>query len=124
MKLSPFPWKRWADRLRGDASAPPFAKNAARRTWRHAGDFLLAVLTQSRRAFRPLMAPLGASCFLVFAIPERPFAQTRSLIGGHLVSSTVGLTMLAIAGPEGWGDSKLDFAPLSRGRLFVPGQQL
>jgi len=90
MKLSPFPWKRWADRLRGDASAPPFAKNAARRTWRHAGDFLLAVLTQSRRAFRPLMAPLGASCFLVFAVPERPFAQTRSLIGGHLVSSTVG----------------------------------
>lgn len=26
MKLSPFPWKRWADRLRGDANAPPFAK--------------------------------------------------------------------------------------------------
>lgn len=62
---------------------------------------LLAALTIDA-GIPALMAPLGASCFLVFAVPESPFAQPRSVVGGHLVSSTVGLAILAIAGPEAW----------------------
>jgi CBS-domain-containing membrane protein len=49
-----------------------------------------------------LMAPFGASCFLVFAAPESPFAQPRNVIGGHLVSTAVGLLLLTLVGPEGW----------------------
>ncbi len=104
MKLSLFRWRFWADRLRGGASAPP---RASLRETLFAGlggmlaISLLAALTINA-GIPALMAPLGASCFLVFAVPESPFAQPRSLIGGHLVSSAVGLTVLAIAGPEGW----------------------
>jgi CBS-domain-containing membrane protein len=104
MKLPPFCRQFWADRLRGGASAPP---RASLREILLAGIggmlaiSLLALLTIGA-GIPALMAPLGASCFLVFAVPESPFAQPRSLIGGHLVSSAVGLVVLAIAGPEGW----------------------
>lgn len=49
-----------------------------------------------------LMAPLGASCFLAFAVPESPFAQPRNIIGGHLVSTLVGLLVLTTLGAEWW----------------------
>lgn len=104
MKPSPFRRTFWADRLRGGASAPP---RAALRETLLAGlggmlaISLLAALTIDA-GIPALMAPLGASCFLVFAVPESPFAQPRSVVGGHLVSSTVGLAILAIAGPEAW----------------------
>ena len=45
-----------------------------------------------------LVAPFGASCVLVFALPLSPLAQPRNLIGGHLISSTVGVVILAALG--------------------------
>ncbi|WP_028465020.1 HPP family protein [Nisaea denitrificans] len=47
-----------------------------------------------------MMAPFGASCFLAFALPQCPLAQPRNIVFGHLVSSLVGLAVLAILGPE------------------------
>jgi len=41
-----------------------------------------------------LMAPFGASCVLLFLLPNSPLSQTKSVIGGHLLSSTVGLLMV------------------------------
>jgi len=38
-----------------------------------------------------LLASLGGSCVILFAIPENVMAQPRSFIGGHLVGTTVGL---------------------------------
>lgn len=49
-----------------------------------------------------LMAPFGASCVLAFGLPDSPLAQPRSLIGGHLVSSLVGLLLLHTLGPSWW----------------------
>lgn len=49
-----------------------------------------------------LMAPLGASCFLAFAVPESPLAQPRHIIGGHLVASFVGLAVLVSCGDVWW----------------------
>jgi CBS-domain-containing membrane protein len=49
-----------------------------------------------------LMAPFGASCVLVFGLPDSPLAQPRSLIGGHLVASLVGLLVLHTLGPSWW----------------------
>lgn len=40
-----------------------------------------------------LVAPLGASAVLVFAVPASPLAQPWSVIGGNLISATLGLGM-------------------------------
>lgn len=58
---------------------------------------ILAFLTQA--VDKPLLiAPFGASCVLLFAIPQSPLARPRSVIGGHLVSSFVGLAVLTVVG--------------------------
>lgn len=59
--------------------------------------FLLAELSALSGAML-LIAPFGASCVLVFALPASPLAQPRNVIGGHLVSATVGLAALALLG--------------------------
>ena len=48
-----------------------------------------------------LMAPFGASCFLAFAVPESPLAQPRNIVLGHLISTAIGLIVLALLG-GGW----------------------
>ena len=48
-----------------------------------------------------LMAPFGASCVLVFGLPDSPLAQPRAVIGGHLVATAVGLVAGAWLG-QGW----------------------
>lgn len=39
-----------------------------------------------------LVAPIGASAVLVFAVPASPLAQPWSVIGGNVVSALVGVT--------------------------------
>ncbi|TXH36232.1 MAG: HPP family protein [Rhodospirillaceae bacterium] len=39
-----------------------------------------------------LIAPMGASAVLLFAVPASPLAQPWSIIGGNLVSATIGVT--------------------------------
>jgi CBS domain-containing membrane protein len=41
-----------------------------------------------------LIAPMGASAVLLFALPASPLAQPWSVIGGHLVAALVGVTTL------------------------------
>ncbi|MDD9271688.1 HPP family protein [Paenibacillus sp. GCM10023248] len=48
------------------------------------------------------MAPFGASCVIAFALPHSPLAQPRSLIGGHVLSTLVGLLALAAFGVHAW----------------------
>lgn len=38
-----------------------------------------------------IMAPFGASCVILFTLPESPLAQPRNVIGGHIVTAFVGL---------------------------------
>ncbi|HEY0886284.1 MAG TPA: HPP family protein [Ramlibacter sp.] len=52
------------------------------------------------------MAPFGASCVLAFGLPESPLAQPRSIIGGHLVATLVGLLVLHVVG-NGWAAAAL-----------------
>ncbi|MCW3478137.1 HPP family protein [Neisseriaceae bacterium JH1-16] len=49
-----------------------------------------------------LMAPFGASCVLVFGLPDSPLAQPRSIIGGHLIATLVGLVVLHTLGDAWW----------------------
>lgn len=47
------------------------------------------------------MAPFGATCVLAFGLPDSPLAQPRHIIGGHMVSTLVGLLALWLIG-DGW----------------------
>jgi CBS-domain-containing membrane protein len=49
-----------------------------------------------------LIAPFGASCVLLFAAPDSPFAQPRNLIFGHLLTASVGMAMLWLFGNGIW----------------------
>lgn len=40
-----------------------------------------------------LVAPIGASAVLVFAVPASPLAQPRSVLGGNIISAFVGITV-------------------------------
>ncbi|MGO5000193.1 HPP family protein [Oceanisphaera sp. W20_SRM_FM3] len=63
------------------------------------GILTICILSQST-GVPWLMAPFGATCVLLFAVPTSPLAQPRNVIGGHLISATVGLIAL-----YGFGDS-------------------
>jgi CBS-domain-containing membrane protein len=46
--------------------------------------------------------PFATSIVLVIGSPEAEPAQPRALIGGHLVSTLVGLVVLHLTGPHAW----------------------
>ncbi len=45
-----------------------------------------------------LMASFGASCVLVFGVPNSPLAQPRNVLGGHFVSALAGVTCQIVLG--------------------------
>ena len=47
-----------------------------------------------------LMAPFGATCVLAFGVPNSPLAQPRNIIGGHILSTLVGIGCLLLLGNE------------------------
>lgn len=49
-----------------------------------------------------LMASFGASCVLAFGLPDSPLAQPRNIVGGHLVSTLIGLVVLHTLGNSWW----------------------
>ncbi|MGE7767152.1 HPP family protein [Peribacillus sp. NPDC096540] len=49
-----------------------------------------------------LMAPFGASCVLAFGVWNAPLSQPRNIIGGHFVSTFVGLATYHLFGDEPW----------------------
>ena len=57
----------------------------------------------SAAAHTPLFViPFATSIVLVIGSPEAEPAQPRALIGGHVVSTLVGLVVLQTAGPNAW----------------------
>lgn len=49
-----------------------------------------------------LLGSFGSTAVIVFAFPDIHFAQPRSVIGGHIICSGVGLAALALCGPTWW----------------------
>lgn len=49
-----------------------------------------------------ILGSFGASCLLMFAYPQSPFAQPRNVIGGHFVASLTGLVLMAWLGVSWW----------------------
>lgn len=49
-----------------------------------------------------LMAPFGATCVLLFSVPNSPLSQPPNVIGGHIVSTAIGLLLHALLPVEWW----------------------
>jgi len=49
-----------------------------------------------------LMAPFGATCVLIFSLPASPLSQPANVIGGHLISTAIGLTLHTLLPLDWW----------------------
>ncbi|AHF92629.1 membrane protein [Opitutaceae bacterium TAV5] len=49
-----------------------------------------------------LLGSFGASALLLFALPEAPLSQPRSVVLGHLSASVIALVCLICFGPQWW----------------------
>lgn len=49
-----------------------------------------------------LMAPFGATCVLLFSVPNSPLSQPANVIGGHIVSTSIGLLLHGFLPTEWW----------------------
>ncbi len=97
--------KNYLNKLKGDnAKLPPLAKLDVI-IWSGIGGILgigmIGYLTHISNIII-IMAPFGATCVLAFAIPESPLAQPRNIIGGHLISTFIGLVCLYLLGNSWW----------------------
>jgi CBS-domain-containing membrane protein len=52
-----------------------------------------------------VLGSFGASCVLIFGFPDVPFSQPRNVIGGHFLSSLIGLLCLILFGATWWSVS-------------------
>lgn len=43
-----------------------------------------------------VIAPFGASCVLLFAVPAAPLSQPANVVGGHMLAALAGLIVLAL----------------------------
>ena len=50
-----------------------------------------------------LIAPFGATCVIAFGLPDSPVAQPRNIVGGHFISTLIGLIFLWLGEPVWWG---------------------
>jgi CBS-domain-containing membrane protein len=65
-----------------------------------------------------IVAPLGASCVLLFGYPASPLAQPRNIVLGNLIGGLVGVSLTGLAGQ---GPAVL---ALAVGLTILLGQQL
>jgi CBS-domain-containing membrane protein len=96
--------KHYFLKMRGSAKSPtrPAFKQII---WSWFGGLLgIAVIAYlSVLIDKPLVIPsFGASCVLAFGISDSPLAQPRNIIGGHFVSTLVGLTFFMTLGSSWW----------------------
>jgi len=62
----------------------------------------LMELLSGHAAFPLMFVPFATSIVLVMGTPEAAPAQPRALVGGHLVSTAVGLLTLSVTGASPW----------------------
>jgi len=56
--------------------------------------FITAAILGKSIALPIIVAPIGASAVLIFAVPASPLAQPWSIIGGNVISALVGITVM------------------------------
>jgi CBS-domain-containing membrane protein len=63
---------------------------------------ILYALTEDLKLVTCFMAPLAATCALVFGLPTSPVSQPRNVIGGHMLSALVGLVVFSVLDQDTW----------------------
>lgn len=94
--------------MRGDgASPPPRSSLAAIGATVLATSAVIAGLSYltSEAGVLLLLGSFAASALIVFAYPDSPFAQPRSVIFGHLVGSTCGLVVAGLLPGHWWASA-------------------
>lgn len=74
-------------------------------------------------AFPLMFIPFGTSIVLVMGSPDAAPARPRALIGGHLISTLVGLIVVKLAGPAPWAAALavgLSIVAMHLSRTFHP----
>jgi len=83
----------------------------------------LMQLLSDHAAFPLMFVPFATSIVLVMGTPDAEPAQPRALVGGHLISTLVGMLMLSITGPSPWAAALavgLAMAVMHATRTFHP----
>jgi CBS-domain-containing membrane protein len=86
-------------KMRGDSGpVPPRAPWRAIGLGALGGIIAIAVVAGLTEATDELLVlgSFGASCVLVFGVPDSPFSQPRNVVAGHVLSTLVGLVFLEI----------------------------
>jgi CBS-domain-containing membrane protein len=90
----------WRDRFRGGRGDAPARRPAPEVLWSWVGAFLgiLAIVWPSTQMLPGtesifLIGSFGASAVLVYGVPLADLAQPRNVLGGHVVSAAVGVTV-------------------------------
>lgn len=96
--------KRYFAKMRGGGGAPP-APKSAEIVFSFAGSCaalwligMLHALSMDIAGLPLIMAPFGASSVLVFGAFRSPLAQPRNVIGGHVLSALIGVTVYQFLG--------------------------
>jgi CBS-domain-containing membrane protein len=92
-------------KLQGDHATLPAAFNtkAVLLAWLGAFIAIAAVaLLSNQLSYLLILGSFGASCVILFAYPDVPFAQPRNVIFGHFLSALVGLIFISFFGVAWW----------------------
>lgn len=93
------------EKLQGEHAAlpPAFSSKAVGLAWLGAFVAIAAIAIMTTRLEHMLiLGSFGASCVILFAYPDTPFAQPRNTVGGHFLSSLVGLAVVSLLGVTWW----------------------
>lgn len=92
--------KKFLRRMRGGERSPtrkPFSKIAWSWLGAFVGIYLVSILNELLRVDMLnsvfLVGSFGASAVLIYGAPHADFSQPRNLIGGHVISALIGITV-------------------------------
>jgi CBS-domain-containing membrane protein len=83
----------------------------------------LMQLLSDHAAFPLMFVPFATSIVLVMGTPDAEPAQPRALVGGHLISTVVGILTLSVTGASPWAAALavgLAMAAMHATRTFHP----
>lgn len=76
-----------------------------RALWAGGGSCLAILLLQALGQglhYPLLLAPFGASCVLLFVLPESEFSRPRNILSGYAIATVVGFGALWLFGEQWW----------------------
>ena len=101
--------RAYLEKMRGSTRGSPPRVSKSEVFWSWVGGFLgILVLAWLNHFFFTgteytlVIASFGASAVLLFGAPRSPLAQPRNLVGGHIVSALVGVSVWKLCEHTPW----------------------